>query len=196
MLASASPQSGRQSRWYFFLVGAPGFELRLPSAILGRLGGRMLDRMRGPQLPASAEPTVLASAFGNPRSSRRQSPDRNADHSFPPRLNLRFWRPPSAVAACSLARARKSVRQIHWYFILVGAPGFEPGTSASRTQRSTELSHAPKSYFTARRTFPRKRVGDVADHISPPRLEPTASTDGVGFEPTRTCVQRLSRASP
>ena len=25
----------------------------------------------------------------------------------------------------------------------VGAPGFEPGTSASRTQRSTELSHAP-----------------------------------------------------
>ncbi len=29
--------------------------------------------------------------------------------------------------------------------IPVGAPGFEPGTSASRTQRSTELSHAPKS---------------------------------------------------
>ncbi len=27
----------------------------------------------------------------------------------------------------------------------VGAPGFEPGTSASRTQRSTELSHAPKN---------------------------------------------------
>ena len=26
----------------------------------------------------------------------------------------------------------------------VGAPGFEPGTSASRTQRSTGLSHAPK----------------------------------------------------
>ena len=25
----------------------------------------------------------------------------------------------------------------------VGAPGFEPGTSASRTQRSTGLSHAP-----------------------------------------------------
>ena len=27
--------------------------------------------------------------------------------------------------------------------ISIGAPGFEPGTSASRTQRSTELSHAP-----------------------------------------------------
>jgi hypothetical protein len=28
--------------------------------------------------------------------------------------------------------------------ILVGAPGFEPGTSATRTQRSTGLSHAPE----------------------------------------------------
>ena len=27
--------------------------------------------------------------------------------------------------------------------IPIGAPGFEPGTSASRTQRSTGLSHAP-----------------------------------------------------
>ena len=25
----------------------------------------------------------------------------------------------------------------------IGAPGFEPGTSATRTQRSTGLSHAP-----------------------------------------------------
>ena len=29
--------------------------------------------------------------------------------------------------------------------LLIGAPGFEPGTSASRTQRSTGLSHAPKN---------------------------------------------------
>ncbi len=28
---------------------------------------------------------------------------------------------------------------------LIGAPGFEPGTSATRTQRSTGLSHAPKT---------------------------------------------------
>ena len=26
---------------------------------------------------------------------------------------------------------------------VIGAPGFEPGTSATRTQRSTGLSHAP-----------------------------------------------------
>ncbi len=26
----------------------------------------------------------------------------------------------------------------------IGAPGFEPGTSATRTQRSTGLSHAPR----------------------------------------------------
>ena len=28
-------------------------------------------------------------------------------------------------------------------FLIVGATGFEPATSASRTQRSTKLSHAP-----------------------------------------------------
>ena len=92
---------------------APGFDLRSPSAILGRLGGWLLDR--------------------------------NADHSFPPRPNLRFWRPPSAAAACSLTRACKSRRELVCSSIRVGAPGFEPGTSASRTQRSTELSHAPNS---------------------------------------------------
>src|SRR5688572_8953789 len=27
--------------------------------------------------------------------------------------------------------------------VVVGLPGFEPGTSASRTQRSTKLSHSP-----------------------------------------------------
>src|SRR5690606_15082729 len=29
----------------------------------------------------------------------------------------------------------------------IGAPGFEPGTSATRTQRSTGLSHAPRHHF-------------------------------------------------
>ena len=33
----------------------------------------------------------------------------------------------------------------------VGAPGFEPGTSASRTQRSTGLSHAPICCRSSRR---------------------------------------------
>ena len=28
-------------------------------------------------------------------------------------------------------------------FLIIGATGFEPATSASRTQRSTKLSHAP-----------------------------------------------------
>ena len=38
-----------------------------------------------------------------------------ADYILPPRLNLRFWRPPSAAAACSLTRARKSGRQSCWF---------------------------------------------------------------------------------
>ena len=78
--------------------------------------------------------------------------DRKADHIPPPRLNLRFWRPPSAATACSLTRARKSGRRrTVGSPNKVGAPGFEPGTSASRTQRSTELSHAPKLVVTTRK---------------------------------------------
>ena len=37
--------------------------------------------------------------------------------------------------------------------ISIGAPGFEPGTSASRTQRSTGLSHAPNSTLTGQTRF-------------------------------------------
>ena len=32
--------------------------------------------------------------------------------------------------------------------LIVGATGFEPATSASRTQRSTKLSHAPSYLLT------------------------------------------------
>ena len=56
---------------------APGFDLRSPSAILGRLGGWLLDR--------------------------------NADHSFPPRLNLRLWRPPDGGRRV-LANASPQIR--------------------------------------------------------------------------------------
>ena len=47
----------------------------------------------------------------------------------------------------------------------IGAPGFEPGTSATRTQRSTGLSHAPKPdhYHSARIR---------ASTCCPARLEP------------------------
>src|SRR5690606_8807356 len=58
----------------------------------------------------------------------------------------------------------------------VGAPGFEPGTSASRTQRSTKLSHAPQR--------PRARARS------------TTHTDGVGFEPTRACTHTISNRAP
>ena len=30
-----------------------------------------------------------------------------------------------------------------WEYVTIGVPGFEPGTSATRTQRSTGLSHTP-----------------------------------------------------
>ena len=53
---------------------APGFELRSPAAILARLGGQLLVRVRGSHFPASAEPTVLASAFGGRRVLADASP--------------------------------------------------------------------------------------------------------------------------
>ena len=60
---------------------------------------------------------------------------------------------------------------------LIGAPGFEPGTSATRTQRSTGLSHAPNR--------PALWIG--------PAL---GQADGVGFEPTRACTHTISNRAP
>ena len=59
---------------------------------------------------------------------------------------------------------------------VIGAPGFEPGTSATRTQRSTGLSHAPES----------------ADAAAPIVIR----ADGVGFEPTRVLTHTISNRAP
>ncbi len=93
---------------------------------------------------------------------------------------------------------------------LIGVPGFEPGTSATRTQRSTGLSHAPEptGNYHGRGGIDLASLGRLAE--MPPRHLPTHScrstqthsvifcedhvgsnatvistTDGVGFEPTR-----------
>ena len=39
-------------------------------------------------------------------------------------------------------------------FLMVGAPGFEPGASCSRSRRSTGLSHAPNSTLKIQETVP------------------------------------------
>lgn len=38
---------------------------------------------------------------------------------------------------------KKAPNVVPFYFLLVGAPGFEPGTSYSRSMRATELRYAP-----------------------------------------------------
>ena len=48
------------------------------------------------------------------------------------------------LASPILARLRRVRFRSPSHAPTVGAPGFEPGTSATRTQRSTGLSHAPK----------------------------------------------------
>jgi hypothetical protein len=68
----------------------------------------------------------------DPRSSRRVPSQRvSAGTLTAPRLDLRF-----SSGRCQTAAACAAVT--------IGAPGFEPGTSATRTQRSTGLSHAPE----------------------------------------------------
>ena len=76
--------------------------------------------------------------------------------------------------------------------LIVGAPGFEPGTSATRTQRSTGLSHAPN--FSAPvliRAHP-PWMGSLCSNrvvAFAPRLEPTLNLCG----PER---MRLYRTEP
>jgi hypothetical protein len=95
----------------------------------------------------------------------------------------------------------------------IGAPGFEPGTSASRTQRSTGLSHAPSENgagpLASRHSEPvpkdhpellqrtgwdgprvarssrHRPSGGVSARTNPTSPPGTSTADGVGFEPTR-----------
>ena len=89
----------------------------------------------------------------------------------------------------------------------VGAPGFEPGTSASRTQRSTELSHAPKSTINRpKAAFLRdawaivhqNEVGAIETERIPtsPSVAYNSPADGVGFEPTKVLTHTISNRAP
>jgi hypothetical protein len=56
----------------------------------------------------------------------------------------------------------------HLYYLVVGLPGFEPGTSASRTQRATKLRYSPR------------RVPSQPDN---PTLWPTRQTKSAESKP-------------
>jgi hypothetical protein len=94
----------------------------------------------------------------------------------------------------------------------IGAPGFEPGTSATRTQRSTGLSHAPVTDGLATDGVGFSSLTLAALHsLRSFRAEPTLRssakitwvrtlapipTDGVGFEPTRAFAHTISNRAP
>ena len=65
----------------------------------------------------------------------------------------------------------------------VGAPGFEPGTSATRTQRSTGLSHAPRLPIEIPMERASRQATDPRVYTSP------ASHDRQGFEARRLAPQ-------
>ena len=75
----------------------------------------------------------------------------------------------------------------------IGAPGFEPGTSATRTQRSTGLSHAPYHDTTTTNGVGLNSSG--SRRARPRRSRPTF-TDGVGFEPTWAFAHTISNRAP
>ncbi len=50
----------------------------------------------------------------------------------------------SEIHAIKLTVDEKEILPLMWEdFLFIGATGFEPATSTSRTWRSTKLSHAP-----------------------------------------------------
>src|SRR5882672_1396680 len=68
--------------------------------------------------------------------------------SRPHSLNATLANPPDPTLRSSLQRQTKTdshVLSVTPLDIVVGARGFEPPTSRSRTERSTRLSHAPTS---------------------------------------------------
>ena len=75
-----------------------------------------------------------AGGIRTPKSSRTHAFEACAIAILPPLQTTK----PGLPSTC-----RGNPGEGHGCHLPIGAPGFEPGTSASRTQRSTGLSHAP-----------------------------------------------------
>src|SRR5207253_171136 len=82
--------------------------------------------------------------------------------------------------------------------VMVGAPGFEPGTSASRTLRATKLRYAPKP---AARAGPEQSTGhgglpNRSSLPGPARAPWPRAGTGTGTAPTGWCPCPATRAGP
>ena len=110
----------------------------------GRRRDRMLNRVTYSALRLCVrkrmigfEPAVSAPlrSIQKPRSPGPRGP------SAPERMRLKRLEVADITPFAPIKKKRILVLRI--LFLFIGATGFEPATSASRTQRSTKLSHAP-----------------------------------------------------
>src|SRR5690348_13699668 len=70
----------------------------------------------------------------------------------------------AALTADAGVKARlvfAAVRRSSFVFAFIGAPGFEPGTSPTRTVRATRLRHAPRARSLAARRWSTARGGSL-----------------------------------
>ncbi len=143
-----------------FEVGAPGFAVEARRA--ETLSTRLRANYRGPRIdarrPALADWPFEVGAPGFAVEARRAE-------TLSTRQRASYRGPRVDARRPALA---------DWPFE-VGAPGFEPGTSASRTQRSTGLSHAP-TYLIPAAVFKRAKRA-------------------TGFEPATSTLARLRSTS-
>jgi hypothetical protein len=145
-----------ESRTQRLLRPAPGTRLgaqaQFPRTLSGKKGKKKTSRLKRTGRVASSnterEGLEPPSPFG--RSLSRRVHYHSA--SAPERL-----RPDNARWASAGALTFRNVNNDGTSS--VGAPGFEPGTSASRTQRSTGLSHAPKHEQKGRLSLAPERHG-------------------------------------
>src|SRR5581483_5484556 len=89
-------------------------------------------------------------------------------------------------------------------FLTIGAPGFEPGTSPTRTVRATRLRHAPNELIVPQRVAPSGTPGKA--RRTPPfwsarGTSRRALSDGAAWwrqaprEPTRAAAEHLAAAA-
>ena len=153
--------------------GRGGIDLRSPWAILSRLGGTHRD-LRGPRPRlGSSNPTSPSWYSSNGRGGIRTHVGINP-HDF---------------QSCALSRSatRPSFRLEN------GGSGIDLRSPSAILGR---LAHYPPERFApshlGRSAQTHATSAWVRTHLNTVAL----LAEGVGFEPTRTCVQRLSRASP
>ncbi len=150
---------------------------------------------RSATAPNTNNKARIVSGFAVTTRAHRTIPRPRPDHHF----TSNFTRGTRIELRSPIGDPRRIRAKPQETFQTIGAPGFEPGTSATRTQRSTGLSHAPDlqpHHRPGRGSVPQKNVQPPKQCSRSERAPADHSMSGIRPEGDRGRCQSTAADQP